>query len=155
MKTIVSAVTDAEINEAVTLFREYEKWLGLDLCFQGFQSELASLPGKYAEPEGRLFLAYSDGELAGCIALRPIENGISEMKRLFVRDRFRGLGIGVSLIRELIDAARVIGYSKIRLDTYPPRMGKAVCLYESFGFVEIPAYYNNPYEGVLYMELTL
>ncbi len=152
---IVSAASDSEVASAAGLFREYEAWLGLDLCFQGFEAELASLPGKYAPPDGRLFLAYSDDKLAGCIALRNLDDGICEMKRLFVRDQFRGQKIGLSLIEQLIFAAREIGYSKIRLDTYPPKMGKAVNLYESFGFVEIPRYYDNPHDDVLFMELTL
>jgi carbonic anhydrase len=155
MKTVIPAVNDIEIAEAATLFREYEAWLGLDLCFQGFEAELASLPGKYAPPDGRLFLAYSGRELAGCIALRPLDEGISEMKRLFVRDKFRGLGLGIELIKELIGAARDIGYLKLRLDTYPPKMAQAVALYRSLGFIEIPAYYDNPYDEVLFMELTL
>ncbi len=152
---IVSAKSESEVATAAGLFREYEAWLGLDLCFQGFEAELASLPGKYAPPDGRLFLAYSDDKLAGCIALRNLNDGICEMKRLFVRDQFRGQKIGVSLIEKLISATREIGYSKIRLDTYPPKMGKAANLYESFGFVEIPRYYDNPHDDVLFMELTL
>ncbi len=155
MNTIIAAMTDDEIGAAATLFREYEAWLGLDLCFQGFEAELASLPGKYAPPDGRLFLAYSDDELAGCIALRKLDVGISEMKRLFVRERFQGQKIGISLIENLIAAAREIGYSKLRLDTHPPKMAKAVCLYRALGFVEIPPYYDNPHDDVLFMELTL
>jgi carbonic anhydrase len=155
MTTILNAVSTGEIAAAVQLFREYETWLGLDLCFQGFEAELASLPGAYALPDGRLFLAYSGGELAGCIALRPLGNGLSEMKRLYVRDRFRGQKIGAELVNTLITAARDIGYRKLRLDTYPAKMGAAEKLYRSLGFFEIPAYYGNPYEGVLFMELTL
>jgi putative acetyltransferase len=136
-------------------FREYEAWLGLDLCFQGFEAELAALPGKYAPPEGRLLLANNGDKLAGCIAMRKLEDGICEMKRLFVRDEFRGEGIGVALIEQLIADAREIGYSKMRLDTFPPKMGKAVKLYESHGFVEIPPYYENPHDGVLFMDLAL
>jgi GNAT superfamily N-acetyltransferase len=127
----------------------------MDLCFQGFDQELHGLPGKYAQPEGRLLLAYWDARLAGCIALRKIEGGICEMKRLFVRDDFRGKAIGVSLIEEVIAEANKEGYAKMRLDTFPPKMGKAVSLYESHGFQPIPAYYHNPHEGVLFMELDL
>lgn len=137
------------------LFREYEAWLGLDLCFQGFEAELAELPGKYRPPDGRLYLAYSDNALAGCIALRKLEDNICEMKRLFVRDEFRGQKIGIQLIEKLINDAREIGYKKMRLDTYPAEMGKAVSLYESHGFRQIEPYYENPYEGVLFMELPL
>lgn len=155
MTKIMQAKTEAEIAVARELFREYEAWLGLDLCFQGFEAELASLPGKYAPPAGRLLLAYSDDKLAGCIAMREMEDGVCEMKRLFVRDEFRGARIGVALIERLITDAREIGYKKMRLDTFPPKMGKAVSLYSSHGFVAIPRYYDNPHEGVLFMELTL
>lgn len=155
MLTITQATTDEQITAVRELFREYEKWLGLDLCFQGFEAELAALPGKYAMHEGRLLLAYVDDRLAGCIAMRKIDDGICEMKRLFVRDDFRGLRIGISLIERLIADAREIGYSKMRLDTFPPKMGKAVSLYETHGFVEIPPYYENPHSDVLFMELSL
>ncbi|MBK8305315.1 MAG: GNAT family N-acetyltransferase [Pyrinomonadaceae bacterium] len=155
MLTITQAETDEQIAEAKTLFREYETWLGMSLCFQDFENEVATLPGKYAMPDGRLYLAYSDDDLAGCIAMRKLEDGICEMKRLFVRDGFRGHKVGVSLIEKLIDDAREIGYSKMRLDTYPPKMGKAVKLYESHGFQAIPPYYDNPHSDVLFMELAL
>ena len=155
MLTITQAETDEQITEAKTLFREYEAWLGMDLCFQGFEAELAALPGKYAMPDGRLYLAYSDDKLAGCIAMRKLEDGICEMKRLFVRDGFRGEKIGVQLIEKVIADAKEIGNQKMRLDTYPPKMGKAVTLYESHGFVSIPPYYDNPHSDVLFMELTL
>jgi len=156
MLSIIQAETDDQVAEATTLFREYETWLGMSLCFQDFEHEVATLPGKYAMPEGRLLLAYSDNRLAGCIALRPFDDdGVCEMKRLFVRDAFRGRQIGVSLIERLIADARDIGYQKMRLDTFPPKMGKAVKLYESHGFGSIPPYYENPHDGVLFMELTL
>ncbi|MEP6789681.1 MAG: GNAT family N-acetyltransferase [Acidobacteriota bacterium] len=155
MLTIIRAETAEQIEATRSLFREYESSMGLDLCFQGFEAELAGLPGKYAAPDGRLFLAYSDDELAGCIALRKLEEGICEMKRLFVRDGFRGKQLGVQLIERLIAEARDIGYSKMRLDTDPSIMGKAVKLYESHGFRQIEPYYENPYDGVIFMELTL
>jgi len=155
MSKIIQAETPAHMDEARTLLREFEAWFGMSLCFQGFDEELAALPGKYAMPNGRLLLAYSDDKLAGCIALRPLSEGVCEMKRLFVRDGFRGQQIGRQLIERLIDEARGIGYSKMRLDTYAAKMGKAVDLYRSHGFVEIPPYYDNPHEGVLYMELSL
>jgi putative acetyltransferase len=144
-----------EIKSAQQLFREYEAWLGMDLCFQGFEDELRGLPGRYAPPSGRLYLAYADGELAGCIALRDLGDGVCEMKRLFVRDQHRGKRIGQLLIERLIGDAREIGYTRMRLDTYPPKMGKAVRLYESYGFNAIEPYYNNPHAGVLFMELDL
>ncbi len=155
MLSIIQAETSGDIENARTLFREYESWLGLDLCFQGFEDELANLPGKYAMPEGRLFLAYSGSELAGCIAMRKLDDGICEMKRLFVRDGFRGQRIGVELIERLIADARETGYKRMRLDTFPPKMGKAVSLYEAHGFVTIAAYYDNPNAGILFMELVL
>ena len=155
MTEIFQAESQDQIDAARALFREYEAWLGLDLCFQGFEEELNNLPGKYALPDGRLFLAYSDGALAGCIAMRKLSTGICEMKRLFVRDAFRGRRIGNELIQKIIEEALDAGYSKMRLDTYPAKMGKAVDLYRSYGFREIAPYYNNPYEGVLFMELDL
>jgi putative acetyltransferase len=156
MLRITQAETSEQITEAHTLFREYEAWLEMDLCFQDFEEELATLPGKYAPPSGRLLLAYSDGQLAGCIALRPLkEEGTCEMKRLFVRDAFRGRRIGQELIEKLLLDAKQIGYARMRLDTFPPKMGNAVKLYESHGFRPIAPYYDNPHGGVLFMELDL
>ena len=153
--TIRQAETETDMAAAREIFREYEKWLDLDLCFQGFEDELKNLPGKYAPPAGRLYLAEFDGRVAGCIALRPLGPETCEMKRLFVRESFRGMNIGRLMIERLIEDARQAGYRVMRLDTFPPKMGKAVQLYESYGFEEIPAYYNNPNEGVLFMELQL
>ena len=155
MFTITQAETPEEIEAARRLFREYEAWLGMDLCFQGFEEELRSLPGKYAKPDGRLFIATFDGGPAGCIAMRKLEDGICEMKRLYLRPEFRGVGLGNQLIEKLIDEAREVGYQKMRLDTHPPKMGKAVSLYESHGFRPISPYYHNPHEGVLFMEVGL
>ena len=145
----------ADVERARELFREYEAWLGLDLCFQGFEQELRDLPGKYVPPDGRLLLAKLDRDVAGCIAMRKLEDGICEMKRLFVRDAFRGQRIGEKLITRLIEEARVANYRAMRLDTFPPKMGKAVSLYESHGFRPIAAYYDNPHDGVLYMQREL
>jgi ribosomal protein S18 acetylase RimI-like enzyme len=155
MIQITQAETPEQIEAARKLFREYEAWLGLDLCFQGFEEELKNLPGKYAPPEGRLFLANANGEIAGCIALRKLEEGVCEMKRLYVRDTFRGLGSGRILIEKLIEEARRIGYKKMRLDTLPDKMAKAVALYTSYGFQKIPAYYHNPYGETFFMEKVL
>ena len=152
MLDIIQAETQEQIDAARVLFREYESWLGLDLCFQGFE---AGLPGKYAKPDGRLHLAYQDTKLAGCIALRKLEAGVCEMKRLFVRAVFRGHGIGLLLIENLIAQARETGYEKMRLDTLAPKMGKAASLYKAHGFSPIPLYYDNPHEGVIFMELIL
>lgn len=153
--TIKQAATADDIEVLRGLFREYEAWLGLSLCFQGFEEELASLPGKYAPPEGRLYLASVGEEPAGCIALRSLGDGICKMKRLYLRENARGLGLGRRLIERVIADAREIGYRKMRLDTYPPKMGKAVSLYEAHGFYSIDAYYDNPHGDTLFMELDL
>jgi len=155
MIQIIQAETPEQIEEARGLFREYEAWLGLDLCFQGFEEELANLPGKYNLPDGRLFLASVDEKTAGCIALRKLEEGVCEMKRLYVRDEFRGLGLGKTLIEKLIAEAREAGYKKMRLDTLPDKMAKAVSLYESHGFRQIAPYYHNPYGQTFFMEKSL
>lgn len=126
--------------------------LGLKLCFQNFDEEVENLPGNYARPDGRLLLAFADEKLAGCADLRKLEDGICEMKRLFVRDEFRGQKIGNALVEKLIEEGVSIGYEKMRLDTYPPKMPKAFALYESHGFRKIPAYYHNPYGETLFME---
>ncbi|MEO6333711.1 MAG: GNAT family N-acetyltransferase, partial [Pyrinomonadaceae bacterium] len=114
-----------------------------------------NLPGKYAPPAGRLYLARDKESVAGSIALRSLGPDACEMKRLFVREEYRGMQIGKMLIERLVDDAREIGYKAMCLDTFPPKMGKAVRLYESYGFREIPPYYDNPHEGVLFMELKL
>lgn len=155
MVEIYQAETPKDIEDARAIFREYEGWLGMSLCFQSFEEELADLPGKYAPPSGRLYLARIDGEIVGSIALRSLEAGICEMKRLYLRESARGKGVGVALIERLIADARDIGYEKMRLDTHPPKMGKAVELYVSHGFRPIAPYYDNPHDGVLFMELPL
>lgn len=152
---IKEAATAEDIDIVGSLFLEYERWLGLDLCFQGFEDELRDLPGRYAPPRGRLYIASVGNEPVGCVAMRELASTICEMKRLFLRETARGHGIGNALIKLLIANAREIGYEKMRLDTYPPKMGKAVSLYEAHGFRPIDAYYDNPYSGVLFMELTL
>jgi putative acetyltransferase len=154
MLQIVQAISPEQIQAAREIFREYEAWLGVSLCFQGFEAELAQLPGRYVSPHGRLLLALQDGEVAGCVALRPLEPGICEVKRLFVRDKFRGMGLGRMLLLKLIGEARSAGYEKMRLDSWPPKMGNAISMYRSHGFVEIEPYNDNPYD-VIYMELDL
>ena len=151
----VEATSLDQIAKARQLFREYSAWLGIDLCFQNFEKELAELPGDYVPPNGRLLLAYDNGELVGCVALRKIGDGSCEMKRLFVRDRFRGKGIGRLLIETIIRNAKEIGYERMLLDTLPPRMNDAIALYRSIGFNEIAPYYDNPVEGAIFMELRL
>ena len=152
---LIEAQTSEEVEQARQLFKEYAAWLQIDLCFQGFEKELAELPGDYAPPDGRLLLAYDDAQLVGCVALRKIGEGVCEMKRLFLRDKFRGKGLGRSLIEAIINEAKQIGYERMRLDTLPPKMDKAIALYRSYGFKEIEPYYNNPVPGAMFMELSL
>ena len=149
----VCGATDQKVaGDARQLFREYEAWLGLDLCFQGFENELAELPGKYVKPGGRLYVAYADGGPAGCVAFRPFDEETAEMKRLFVRPGFQGLGIGRKLVELVLEDSRRSGYYGIVLDTYPAKMGTAIELYTKLGFREISPYYANPHAGVLFMK---
>ena len=152
---LIQAQTPDQIDRARELFREYEASLGINLCFQNFEKELAELPGAYAEPDGRLLLAHYHDELAGCVALRKLSDGTCEMKRLFVREKFRGKGIGRLLIETIIRNAKEIGYERMLLDTLPPRMNDAIALYRLIGFKEIAAYYDNPVPGAIFMELRL
>ena len=152
---IFSAYTEDHIAQARTLFEEYAASLGFSLCFQNFDQELKTLPGKYASPDGRLLLATENDELAGCIALRKLEPGVCEMKRLLVRPAFRSHGLGRVLVEKIIDEARMLGYTHMRLDTLPGLMDKAIALYRSFGFSEIGPYCENPVEGAKFMELEL
>jgi ribosomal protein S18 acetylase RimI-like enzyme len=151
----ISLATDtADIETARGLFLEYARSLGFSLCFQGFDEELATLPGSYAPPQGRLEIARVDGNVAGCVGLRPLDGDRCEMKRLYVRPAFRGHGLGRRLAEFAIAEARTIGYQHMVLDTLES-MTAARALYASFGFREIPAYYNNPLDGVIYAELLL
>ena len=155
VKQIFQATTDEHIQSARTLFEEYAASLGFSLCFQNFDRELKNLPGDYAPPTGRLLLAREDDQLAGCIALRKLERGVCEMKRLFVRPAHRATGLGRALVDFIIDEASKLGYTHMRLDTIPGRMDKAIALYQSIGFVEIEPYCQNPVEGAKFMELKL
>jgi putative acetyltransferase len=155
MDNIAQAKTDEDLAVATALFREYEQWLGLDLCFQDFERELDDLAGRYFPPRGRLLLVRGSPGVVGCIAMRDLGDGVCEMKRLYLREEGRGKGLGKRLVDRLIDEARDAGYRSMRLDTLPEKMGSAVALYRSRGFREIPPYYHNPYPGVLFMELTL
>ena len=154
MLEIVSARSNHDIAFARELFLEYSASLGIDLCFQNFDNELRGLPGEYAPPYGRLFLARAEAELAGCVALRRIDEASCEMKRLYVLPRSRGKGVGRTLTKAVIDAARQIGYRRMRLDTLPS-MREAIPLYESLGFRRIAPYYRNPIDGAIFMELEL
>jgi len=155
VKQIFQATTDEHIHAARTLFEEYAASLGFSLCFQNFDQELKNLPGDYAPPTGRLLLATEDDRLAGCIALRKLGRGVCEMKRLFVRPAHRATGLGRALVDSIIDEARKLGYTHMRLDTIPGKMDKAIALYQSIGFVEIEPYTQNPVEGAKFMELKL
>ncbi|MFY9618601.1 MAG: GNAT family N-acetyltransferase [Pyrinomonadaceae bacterium] len=152
---IIQAHTPEHTQQARELFREYEAWLGLDLCFQNFEKELAELPGAYAPPTGRLLLAFEDDQLAGCVALRRLSDGVCEMKRLFLRPEFQGKGRGRQLAQRIMNEARDAGYERMRLDTLPQQMGKAIALYWSLGFKEIEPYYDNPVAGAIFLERDL
>ena len=151
---IVQAETEDHLKEARLLFEEYASSLGFDLSFQDFKAELAGLPGAYAPARGRLLLAFHEDRPAGCVALREIEEGVCEMKRLYVRPDFQGLRIGRALVEAVIAEARGIGYSRMRLDTVPS-MEKARGLYRALGFEEIPPYRFNPVPGTAFLELRL
>jgi putative acetyltransferase len=158
MITIRNAQSPSEIAGAKQLFEEYAQSLGFSLCFQGFDKELAGLPGDYAPPHGRLLLAHGNGKVAGCVALHafgPEAGAAGEIKRLFVRPEFRGQKIGKALMDAVLEAARAIGYQRLLLDTVTGKMDKAIAMYREYGFREIPSYRANPVEGVIYMEMDL
>jgi GNAT superfamily N-acetyltransferase len=147
------ARTPEDFTQVRRLFRAYADWLAVDLCFQDFEREVAELPGCYAPPAGRLLIAKVAGDVVGCVGLRPLEPAVCEMKRLWVEPGFAGRGIGRALAERIVAAARAIGYERMRLDTFPERMPAAQHLYASLGFRKIPAYYHNPFEGVVMLEL--
>jgi putative acetyltransferase len=153
--TFVQAESAAQIAQARELFLEYAQSLGFSLCFQNFDKELEGLPGHYAPPEGRLLLAEYEDQLAGCVAMRALEPGVCEMKRLYLRPQFRGKGRGRALADRIIAEARHIGYQRMRLDTVEPVMKDAVAMYRKLGFKEISPYRSNPIAGAMYMQLEL
>jgi ribosomal protein S18 acetylase RimI-like enzyme len=156
MLTIIPAESAEQIATARELIYEYANWLEFNLCFQGFEEEMRTLPGKYAPPAGRLFLALWNGEPAGVGAFRPLDQiGGCEMKRLYVRGKFRGHAIGRTIAEKLIAEATAAGYSTMRLDTVPGKMDSAIALYRELGFKEVSGYYNTPVEHTLFMELKL
>ena len=155
MFMICQASDDEDIRAARDLFEEYAAGIGISLCFQNFDRELANLPGDYAPPHGRLLVGREEDQLAGCIAMRKLEPGVCEIKRLFLRPAYRGKGLGRVLVESIIDEARKLGYTHMRLDTLPGRMDQAIALYHSMGFVEIAPYYENPVEGAKFMEYKL
>jgi ribosomal protein S18 acetylase RimI-like enzyme len=154
MSLIREAHTRDDIGDTRRLFLEYQAALGIDLCFQGFAEELATLPGNYSRPGGRLLLAVDGATALGVIALRPLRGADCEMKRLYVRPEGRGRGLGRMLAAAVIGEARAAGYDRILLDTLPA-MKEAQALYRSLGFKEIAPYYPNPIEGTSYMTLSL
>src|ERR1700730_3182689 len=153
--TFAQAESAVQVAQARELFLEYARSLGFSLCFQNLDKELAGLPGDYAPPEGWLLLANYEDQLAGCVALHPLEPEICEMKRLYLRPQFRGKGLGRALADQIIVEARQIGYQRIRLDTVEPRMTDAVPMYGKICSRGIAPYGSNPIAGALYMELDL
>jgi ribosomal protein S18 acetylase RimI-like enzyme len=144
----------ADIESVRRLFEEYARELAIDLCFQGFAAECASLPGAYAPPRGRLLLAEADGQGVGCVALRPLDAATAEMKRLYVRPAWRATGLGRRLATTVIAEAAALGYERLRLDTLPS-MRAAIAMYQRLGFREIDPYYVNPVSGALFLERAL
>ena len=155
---LLAPPSTAEWAETRNIFQEYAASLKVDLCFQGFQDELSNLPGEYAEPRGALLLAWINGVVAGCCALRPLDTSdypnAAEMKRLYVRPAYRGLGLGRQLADGILDAARRAAYSCVLLDTLDD-MEAARALYEDLGFEEIPPYYHNPFAGAHYLKVDI
>jgi GNAT superfamily N-acetyltransferase len=152
--TRVSANETLALEQVKALLREYVNWLNLDLSFQGFEEELASLPAPYEAPEGVLFLAKVDGQPAGCVAVRSFDNTTAEMKRLFVRDAYKHHGVGKALATAAITAATELGYKRMLLDTLA-HMRPAIDLYTGLGFQPIAAYYDNPISNAVYLSLML
>jgi len=153
--TIVPAESAAQLDAIRELLLEYWENRKLELFVFDFDQELAGLPGAYAPPDGRLFLAQWENKSAGCVALRKLESGICEMKRLYLSPKFRGKGVGKILAEFIINEARKIGYQKMRLDTIQANMQEAIVLYRQLGFNEIAPYRVNPLPGVIFMELVL
>ena len=152
--TFVQVQSSPHVETARELFLEYERAIGIDLCFQNFSAEVANLPGEYAPPAGRLFICLVEGSVAGCVALRKIDGQICEMKRLYVRPAYRGQHLGRLLAERVIHEAQTLGYLAMRLDTLPA-MTEAITLYRSLGFRPTEAYRINPHPGAIYMELAL
>ncbi len=155
---LLPAQTPADFVQTQSIFREYAQSLAVDLSFQNFEQELKDLPGEYGAPRGSLILAHVDGLVAGCCALRPLDNcdhaNAAEMKRLYVRPAYRGLGIGRQLTEAILDAAHRLGYGCVLLDTLDD-MEAARALYEDLGFEQIPPFYHNPHAGAHYLKVVI
>ncbi len=151
---IITSDQDPALEHVHQFFRNYAAWLGVDLSYQNFDQEMASLPGAYSAPQGRLFFAEVDGQPAGCVGIRPLSDGMCEMKRLYVSPETRGKGVGTQLALAAIKSAKEMGYRRIMLDTMPS-MRMAVKLYRELGFKEAPAYYPSPVEGTMFLSLDL
>ena len=154
LPTIAPARFPDDLAEVRGLFEEYQRFLGFDLCFQGWRQELDGLPGDYLPPAGALLLARDGDRVAACVGMRPAEGDACEMKRLFVRREWLGRGLGRALSEAIVDEARRAGYARMRLDTLR-RLEPALALYRSMGFARIPAYRANPLDDVVYLELRL
>jgi N-acetylglutamate synthase-like GNAT family acetyltransferase len=146
--------TEEEIFLAKNLILEYIKWLNADLAFQNIEDELKNFPKKYKPPEGEFIIAKENGNVIGCVAIKKLENKICEMKRLFVKDEYKKMGIGRTLVEKIIDESRIKNYERIRLDTLET-MEDALKIYYKNGFYEIKPYYNNPNSGIVYLEKIL
>jgi putative acetyltransferase len=151
---LIHVQSATEVEQTRELFREYERSIDTDLCFQDFEKEVAGLPGEYSPPSGRLLLCHDGETLAGCVALRRIDETTCEMKRLYIRPASRGKHLGRDLVDAIVEEARTIGYKSMKLDTLPS-MNQAIALYRSLGFKEIEPYRHNPVPGALFMELDL
>ena len=151
---VLNATHTAELEHVRQFFRNYAAWLGVDLCYQNFDAEMASLPGAYSAPDGRLLFAEVAGKPAGCVGIRKFSDGVCEMKRLYVEPSMRGQGVGRDLALAAIRTAQELGYKRIMLDTLPA-MRIAVKLYRELGFTEAPAYYPTPIEGTIFLSLDL
>ncbi|MGL4230421.1 MAG: GNAT family N-acetyltransferase [Casimicrobium sp.] len=157
MDNVVLEATPDDLDDLRALMRRYQTWTQINLCFQNFESELAALPGVYVKPRGNLWIARhpKTNEALGCIAVKPLEETTCEMKRLWVEDAAKGMGLGRALAETSIAFAREAGYTTMKLDTLRTRMPAAIALYRSLGFVETDAYVHNPEPDVLYMALDL
>lgn len=143
--------TDKEIIRAKGLILEYIKWLNTDLSFQNIDDELNNFPEKYQEPNGDFIIAKDNEDVIGCVGIRKIEKNVCEMKRLFVKDNYKGKGIGKKLVEKIMEEAKIKNYHKIRLDT-SNTMQAALGIYYKFGFYDIKSYYNNPHDNIVYLE---